>query len=146
MKRYVRKFEEANLKSLDYYINFYENGLRQVKKLETLIDKLKKQFDISKVNLPNGWMLADIYFNVDNDKDNEFTANAIYSFLKKLNIPTFSEKWRHGDGNKVIIELNKIIENKYEINEINPTKSGINSSLIVSKKQAYSTAVFDISF
>lgn len=108
MKRYKRKFEEGNLKSLDYYIDFYENGLKQVKKLATLIDKLEKQFDISKVNLPNGWNLADIYFNVDNDKDNEFTANAIYTFLKKLNIPIDNNNWRNGDGNKVTIKLNEL--------------------------------------
>ena len=108
MKRYKRKFEESNLKSIKYYIDYYENGLKQIKKLENLIDKLETQFDIQKINLPNGWSLAEIYFNTDNLNDNEFTANSIYSFLKKLNVSVDKNSWSHGDSNKVIVELNNL--------------------------------------
>ena len=50
------------------------------------------------------------------------------------------------NNNNIIPPIISDCFNATYINEHKPTSNGINSSFIVSKKQAYSSAVFDMAF
>lgn len=110
MKRYKRKFKEAEIKGLEYYINFYEQGYNQFQKLKKKLQYIEHDIpvDIIEVKAINGWAMVDIYFKDQND-NNEEISNIIRGYLNKYeNKPIVDSRWSHGDKNRITIELNQM--------------------------------------
>ena len=117
---YKRRFNEANvidifkkkskLKDILYYIDFYEGGLKHLKKFSVQLAKLEKEFPIEGVSLPNGWGIALIEFKNQGNKDNgnKIMANDMYAKAKQYKLPATHDEWTNGDDNKIYIQLNEV--------------------------------------
>lgn len=101
--------KKSDLKEFQYFLNHYEQGLNQLKKLNNILIKLQKQFNIVDFRMPNGWAVAEVYFEFQKTPElNEVVANSIYDFLKKLKVPLVKSEWTNGDRNTIFIQLNKL--------------------------------------
>ena len=110
MKRYKRQFEEASIKGLDFYINFYEQGYEHFLKLKKKLQYIEHDInvDIIEVKSVNGWAIVDIYFK-DQGDNNEEVSNRVRDYLNKYeNKIIVDKKWSYGDKNRITIQLNNM--------------------------------------
>lgn len=101
--------KKSDLKGFQYFLNHYEQGLKQLKKLNNILIKLQKKFNIVDFRMPSGWAVVEVYFKFQKTPElNKVVANSIYDFLKKLKIPLAQSEWTNGDRNTIFIQLNKL--------------------------------------